>query len=1075
MGSPVDPDPPRREPAQVRVLGPVEVVGRNGMARLVGARQRTVLGLLALNAGVLVPQWRLVDGLWGEQPPRTAVKSLHSHVARVRQALDACGLPDALVTREPGYLLAVAPQQVDAGQFEAAVRRGREALAAGAADQAAGLLRRALALWRGEPALADAEPRGWAAAEVDRLSEARLAAAEHRWEAELRLGGHTAAADELERLLVAYPVRERLVGLLMLARYRSGRHTDALATYQRLRSRLADELGVDPGPGLVRLHAQILRRDPELDPESNREPDPETGRERAGWQPPGAGPPPVPRPAQLPAPVGHFTGRAGELAALDRLLADPLAAGPRIAVVSGLAGMGKTALAVQWAHRVADQFPDGQLFVDLRGHDPQTALPASAALSHLLRGVGVPADRIPAELAEATSLYRSLLHGRRLLVMLDNAGTAEAVLPLVPAGPANLLLVTSRSALAALTTHHAVTAVVLDAFTDGEAVALLGQVLGPQRVGREPGPAAELVRLCGRMPLALRIAAAKLVGRPGQSVRELVDVLAGADRLDALSVEADSRSVRAVFATAYRALRRPAARLFRLLGLHPGGTFTAGLAAALAGLPAPAAARALADLAAAHLVVGAGPDRYRFHDLIGLFARQCATLDEPEPERAEAAARLVDWYLASTYAANRIADPGRDRVTPVLRQPVAEPPFRPDHQAALRFLDGERGNLLPVVRFATEHGQYVAAWQLTYLLTGYHDSRGNGDERVEMCRWAITAAQRTGEPATEGLMRSALGLAYNATRRFDAALDSLHRALPLMRAAGDRRGEGHVLNNIATAHYGLRQFDQAVTAFEQALAAHVADQHRLGIALVLNNLGRACVELGDPVRSRAHLARALAISREIGNPRLEAATLHSLGETDLRGDDPTAALDHFGRALAVYREIGDQRYEVETLTGLGMARLRLGEHRAALAHLRQAVALCRAIADPHTEAVALNSIGRTLLDTGDPTGARAPLEAALDLRLRIPDAYEQGQIHRNLADLEQHGGRPAAADHHRRLAIGLFRKANATLEADQLAGGAAHPEAGHPGAGHPGHPGAGHPAGRPAPALSRVAEHRPGS
>lgn len=1022
-----DPDQSRSS-IWLRVLGPVRVDGPAGPANLVGARQRAVVGLLALHAGTTLPQWRLVDGLWGDDPPRTAVKSLHSHIARVRQALAACGRPNALITREPGYLLVAGPEQVDAGRFEAATRQARAALAAGAAGQAARLLREALALWRDDVAMAGADLRGWGVAEVDRLAEARLVAAEDLWEAELRLGRPAEAIGEIERLLVGHPLRERLVGLLMLARYRAGRPAEALAAYQRLRARLADELGVDPGPGLVRLHAQVLRRDPELDRSPTTGPEAEPAR-------PAGEPPAAPRPAQLPAPVGHFTGRDRQLAALDTLLAEP-GTGTRIAVITGLAGMGKTALAVQWAHRVADRFPDGQLFLDLRGHEPDSALTPAAALSHLLRALGVPADRVPAEPDEQAGLYRSLLHDRRVLVVLDNAGGAGTVLPLVPAAAGALLLVTSRRALAALTTHHAVTTVDLDALAGGEAVGLLRRVLGAARVEREPGPAAELARLCGGMPLALRIAAAKLVGRPDQRLQELVTALAGQGRLAALSVDGDTRSVRTVFASAYRALSPPAARLFRRLGLHPGPTVSRSLATALAD-EGDDAGPALAELASAHLVVDAGPDRYRLHDLIALFAQQCLAIDEPEPARAGAVGRLLDWYLVTTHAASRILDPGRDRVTPAPRRPVSgPPPFDPDHHAALGFLDAERPNLLPVVRYAAGHHHHTAAWQLTYLLTGYHDSRGHWAERVEMCRWGVTAARHTGDPATEGLMRSGLGLAYNALRRFDDALASLSAALPLMRAAGDRRGEGHVYNNIAMAHTGLRRFDAAIEAFQRALDLHTASGHQLGVALAHYNLGHVRVRQRRADRSLAHFADALAISRQAGSPRFEASILVGLGEANLQLGEHQRALAYYQQALAMRRRIGDRRIEPDTLCDLGLAYLQGGDQVAALDHFGQALAVSRQVADPHAEAVALANLGLAELVTGDLAAAREHLQQALSLRIRVPDQYQEAHVWRSLGELEQRCGNPDAARRHWRRAGQLFRSANATeeaTEADRLA------------------------------------------
>jgi DNA-binding SARP family transcriptional activator/tetratricopeptide (TPR) repeat protein len=981
--------------ARIRILGPVQVLGPDGPALLVGARQRAVAGLLAVKAGAVVPRWRLVDALWGEEPPRTAIKSLHSHVARVRQALAVCGLPDILLTREPGYQLAVSPEAVDAWRFEESVRRGREELSDGSAERAVAQLRNGLALWQGEVALADAEPTGWGAAEVERLSEVRLTAIESRWDAELRLGRHVAAAGELERLLVAHPYRERLVELYLLALYRGGQYTSALEAFQRFRARLADEFGADPGPAVSQLHTLILRRDPSLDTQ------PAPAR--------------MPAPAQLPARVGHFTGRAPEMVALDGLLDPQPDEDTRIAVISGPAGIGKTSLAVQWAHRVLDRFPDGQLFVDAA---------STGALAHLLRSLGVTDDRLPAELAEQATLYRSLLSGRRMLIVADDASSADSVLPLVPASAGNLLVVTSRGALAALTTHHSVRSIQLHALTDTEALALLSKLLGQDAVDREPAAAIELVRLCDRLPLAVRIAAAKLADQHG--IAAFVTELAGANRLDALTVDGGSRSVRAVFASAYRALSAPAARLFRLLGLLPGPTFHAQLGAALAGRPA------VAELANAHLISPAGANRYRFHDLVALFAGQCAAVDELPGQRDEAVARAVDWYLAVADGANKVVDPGRDRVTVELRYPPDSLPFAADPESALSFLESERGNLIPITQFTAETGFPQATCQLTYLLTGFYDSRGHWQERVQLCSWGVTAAQRTGDPGVEGLMRSALGVACIMTRQFDKALESLYLALPLMRVSDDQRGIGHVYNNIAAAYSGLRRFDDAVDAFRQALAVHTASGHRLGVALALNNTGHTYVRMGRPELSRPDLSQALQISREIGNPRLEAAVLHSLGEADLRAGSMAGALAYLGEALLVYQRIGDRQYQAETLNGLGLAYLGDGDPAAATTRLREALELTREIADRHLEAVTLHHLGQVQLAAGDLADAAEQLRLALALRAQAPDAYEEAHLHRDLATLARQGGDPASAEHHRGLAVGLYRKANAAEEADQL-------------------------------------------
>jgi tetratricopeptide (TPR) repeat protein len=560
-----------------------------------------------------------------------------------------------------------------------------------------------------------------------------------------------------------------------------------------------------------------------------------------------------------------------------------------------------------------------------------------------------------------------------------------------------------------LATHHAFCPVGVDVFAVAEALALLAKVLGREVVERDPHASAELARQCGRMPLALRIAAAKLAAQPRRTIRDLTQDLAGADRLDLLSVDGDSRSVRAVFVSAYGVLTATGARLFRLLGLHPGQTFGPHAAAAVADLTIGAARQAVDELVTAHLAIRAGAERYRFHDLVQLFARQCATVDEPPPMRADAARRLVDWYLTVVDAANRAVHPGRDRVTPAPRYRPAETPFRPDHHAALAFLDGERGNLLPLVRYAAEEGHEEAAWQLTYLLAGFYESRGDRDERVELCRLGLAAARRAGDTSAEGLMLSGLGVAMIAAHRHDEALDRLREALPLMRASGDQRGEGHVHNNIAVVHSGLGRFDLAIEAFSAALAIHTANGYRLGVALALNNIGHTYVRMGQPELGFADLVKSVAMFREIDNPRLEASALHSLGEASLGLGDTLAALDHLSAALEICRRIGNRRDEAAMLNSLGAVHLRRSEHAAALARFDQARLLVRELADAHLEAITLNHAGEAYLRMGDLAAAQRRLGRALALRARIPDPLEAAHLQRNLAELERRTRHPIAA------------------------------------------------------------------
>ncbi|MEV4316869.1 BTAD domain-containing putative transcriptional regulator [Actinocrispum sp. NPDC049592] len=993
---------------EFQILGRVQAIGPAGPAVLQGTRQRAVLGMLALHAGQVLPVGKLVDVVWGEDPPRTAVRTLHSHVARIRQALDRSGFDPVLRTSNPGYVLDVDASTVDALLFEQQVRVAKRHAAEGAVDRAASGFRRALDLWHGE-AFADAALTGWGLREADRLHELRLSTVESFWDAELQLGKHEEAVRELARLLAEHPTREVLAGLQMLALYRSGRHTEALGVFQTVRLRLADELGTEPGPELLALHSSILRRDASLDAPQQMT----TG------------------PAQLPARVGHFTGREAELAALDQLLDE---SEPPVVVISGTAGMGKTALAVQWAHRVAGRFPDGQLFVDVRGHDPRRMMSSADALAHLLRSLGMPEDRIPGGIGDREALYRSLVHGKRCVIVVDNAGDVEHVLPLVPGGTRTLLIVTSRKSLAALGTRYAVRMVPLDAFKHDASIALLSSVLGADRVDRERGPAARLARLCGGMPLALRIAAARLAGEPARPIAGLAGELAGADRLDALAVDGDTRTVRTVLASAYLPLELAQTRMFRLLGLTPGTTFTASLGAAMCGVPAKDGRRATTELKAAHLIMPVGEDRFRFHDLIREFARQCARTDEPEAATAEAGHRLVDWYLLVASAANKAIDPNRDLVTSSLRYEAPELPFAPDRHAAVAFLEGERHNLVPAARFARESGRLTAAWHFTYLLTSFYDATGHWQDRVELCRQGAAAAAELGDPLAEAEMLRALGVSYYMTRRLQDAVNTNILALRAVRAAGDLDGEGHVYNNLANAYSEMRRFDEAVEAHQMAVARCAAVDNHLGHALSQRNLGSTLIQMGRAAESLEPLTEALARFRKLDTPRLEAATLDTLGEAYLELGDDDLALNTLQEAVTLLREIGYVWTEMEALLHTGAVYLRRKDFAAAAEQFELALALAREHRAPHIEAVALDRLGRACLGRDDLRGAREHLELALSIRGAVPDGYEHAHLYRDLGDLEDRLGRPAVASAHRSRAVELYRQENATAEALAIEG-----------------------------------------
>jgi tetratricopeptide (TPR) repeat protein len=697
--------------------------------------------------------------------------------------------------------------------------------------------------------------------------------------------------------------------------------------------------------------------------------------------------------------------------------------------VSGTAGLGKTALALEWAHRVAARFPDGQLFLDLRGHDPRRAVSPADALAHLLRSLDVPDERIPGEPDAAAALYRSLVHGRRVLVMADNAGSAAQVIPLVPgAGPA-MLLVTSRAGLTELDTRHAVTHVPLGTLGHDESMTLLTQALGAARVTAEPAAAAELARLCGGLPLALRIAAARLGGAPGIRIADLVATSRVDERADGAS------TVRVVLTSAYLPLREPLARLFRLLGTSPGVTVSASLGAALCGTPDVSAA--FGELVAAQLVTAAGHDetvdRVGFHDLVREFARQRAELDEPPELLVSARERLVDWYLHVAATANAVIDPNRDLVTPALRHDAPPVPFGPDRHGALAFLTAERANLVPVVQFAAEHGRPDAAWQLTYLLTSFNDTTGHWHERVELCRAGAAAAAALDDPVATSEMLRALGVAYFMTRRLREALATGERALAAVRATGDLAAEGHVHNNLANVHAELRRFDDAVAAHRLAVRRCAAAGNELGHALSQRNLGHTFVQMGQAEHGLPPLSEALATFRSLGNARLAAATLDTLGEAHLQRGEHGLALSHLDDAIATSREIGDRWLEWETLVNAGRVHHARRDFASAVTHFTQALRVSREVGDGHGEARALELLGRTHLAEGALDDARVRLEQGMVVRSRVPDDYEQANLHRDLAELEERSGDPVLARQHRSRAVELYRAAHAVAEAESLA------------------------------------------
>jgi DNA-binding SARP family transcriptional activator len=635
-----------------------------------------LLAVLLLHANQPVGRDRLVDLLWGEAPPRSAVANLHTYAAQLRMLIASGAAlegPPRLRATGGGYTLAVAAGDLDLLRFQSLLGKGRQALADGHPAVAAERLTRALALWRGRP-LEDLPVPDGLAPKLAQLEEQHLTAAEDCFDARLALGQHAAVAADIAALTEAHPLRERLWIQRMLAEYRAGRRADALAGYRQLYRILADQLGICPGEPVQRLHQQMLAGDPAL---NLRRSTVALGRHPAPHGPPSTQPPPnaveqPPGPAtsanpgvphQLPIGVRGFAGRECELARLEAMLAtvitQPTAAA--VAVLSGTAGVGKTALAVHWAHRVADRFPDGQLYVNLGGFDPSaSAVRPAQVVRDFLDAFEVPSERVPASVEAQVGFYRSLLATRRVLLVLDNARDAEQVRPLLPGAPGSLVVVTSRNHMTGLVAAEGAHSVTVDLLTAADAREMLARRLGTARVNGDPQAADDIIALCARLPLALAVAGARADSRPafplGTLARELWDVRAG---LDAFVSGDAATDVRAVFSWSYRTLTPAAARLFRLLGLHTGPDTAVPAAASLAGMPPHGMRPLLAELARAHLVVEHVPGRYGCHDLLRAYAAELVAEMDTEPDRRGAVRRMLDHYLHTAREACRLLDPHR--------------------------------------------------------------------------------------------------------------------------------------------------------------------------------------------------------------------------------------------------------------------------------------------------------------------------------------------------------------------------------------------------------------------------------
>jgi tetratricopeptide (TPR) repeat protein len=728
-------------------------------------------------------------------------------------------------------------------------------------------------------------------------------------------------------------------------------------------------------------------------------------------------------PRQLPRAVPSFVGRARELNVLTDLLAGTEASrgAAVISAIAGTAGVGKTALAVHWAHRAAERFPDGQLYVNLRGYDLEQPIPAADALAWFLRALGVAAQDIPPEADERAALYRSLLAGRRMLVVLDNAGSAEQVRPLLPGVPACAAVVTSRDSLPGLVARDGATRLDVDLLPPADAVALLRALIG-RRVDADPGAAEMLTAQCSRLPLALRVAAELAVARPGVPLANLVSELADQQRrLGRLEASGDPRAgVRAVFSWSYRNLDAAAARTFRLLGLHPGPGFDCYAAAALTGTALRQARQLLDLLARAHLIQPTAPGRYDMHDLLRAYARELAAAHDGAGEHQAALTRLLDHYLYTASQAMNTLFPGERRSRPQVPAPASPVPPVADPVIARDWLDAERASLAAAAGHAAGHGWPEHVIRLATILFRYLEIGGHHPEIVAVNNHACRAAREVGDRSAEAAALNDLTIVDLQQGRYERAGGQLERALALYREVGDQAGEARALGNLGNLRYQQGRYQEAIGYQQQSLKLRRDRHDQAGEANTLNNLGLIHMRQGRYALAAGYLEKALALYLEIGDRDGEAYALSNLGRVNAMQASYQQAADHLGQALALFREAGDPVGEASSLTNLGgLCRLQ-GRYPQAGDYHREAVALSRKMGDQSGQAEALNGLGEVLLAAGQATRALAQHREALNLATKIGDKYEQARAESGLAHSYQVAGDIGRARHHWEQALALY-------------------------------------------------------
>ena len=980
---------------EFRALGPIELWSAGRHHDLGRARARSILAMLLLTPRALVPVETLIDRLWDTQPPAKARDSLSVYVARLRASLrQAVGDDARLVGRAQGYLLDVDPETVDVHQFRRLRRQADSLAASGDYEQAAGLLREADGLWRGQ-ALAGIGG-DWAARMRDALEEERRAAILERVGCELDLGRHADLVGELRQLLVQYPSDETLVAHQMTALCRSGRPADALSLYRETRGRLVEEQGTEPGALLSELHQRILGRDSGLAVRPSRR------------SPAGAAPPDT-----LPPETAEFVGRDKELASLT----GEHGGVPGIAVIEGMPGVGKTALAVRAARLVSGQYPDGTLYLNLHSHDPGSpSLDPAEALHRLLEMMSVPAAQIPETVGERTALWRAHLSRRHAVVILDDAAGHDQIGPLLPVLSRCLILITTRRRLP----DFGGRSLTLGVLPADQAITLFRRIIGESQAA-DADQIAAAVELSGRLPLAIQLTAGRIAqdGPPGLS--GLIDELSHSPaRLGDTGVAAPE--VTAAFDLSYRALEPDHQQFFRRLGVSPCPSFSLPTAAALGGCTLAEAEKALVALLDYHLLTQAPSGQFRFHDLIHGFAATRATEDDPGTGQRQALGRLLDYYLLTTDRADRVLHPLRRRApVPPAQLPAGSPALGTQEDAA-GWLESEWRNILQAARYAGRHEWKHKCADLIDLLTDFMEIRAYWDEAAAAHALALQASRDIADPARIARAALALSAVRQQTGRHEAAIPLAEEAAAIYRSLADRSGEAGALDLIGVAHQRTARSREALACFEEARMLYRAAADSRGAADTLSHSGIACWYLGRYREADAQMREALALYRDIGDRRGEAAVHNNLGRVHLSSGYHRDALGAYEKSLQIFREIGGPQSEAILHHNIGSVHRYKGSYGEALAACRRALTIYRDIGDLLDEAEVLNDIGAIYQSASCYDEALVHHQRARLIAEDIGNLSQQLIALRLIADIYRGSGRYGEALDHYHAALRLSRE-----------------------------------------------------